>query len=296
MIRLALTDLDDTLIPLGAPCVSENSRAAVHRALDAGVRFGPVSGRLPADMSWIFLDDEPCYATGAFANGQIVRVDGRTVREVTIPEGPLEKLRSTLDAAGRPGYLALYDPWVLGRIACVTHEPDDLLAHPPNTFGHSIRRVVRDVRDFPSSDPDSPEPVYVKANVQVTCGLERVVELRDLLREKVPELDFVLPSSKAEVIDVLPLGWDKGCGVRVLMEALGLDASEVAAFGDSENDLAMLAAVENSVAVGNASEQVKAAARWHIGPCDQESVATALNDIAQAYAQGGVPSFMEVPR
>ena len=97
MIRLALTDLDDTLIPFGSPCASEQSRAAIHATLDAGVRFGPVTGRLPVDMRWMFGDDEPCYATGAFANGQVVRVDGRTVKEVVIPASELSRVQEVLD-------------------------------------------------------------------------------------------------------------------------------------------------------------------------------------------------------
>ena len=44
MIKLVMTDLDDTLIPFGNPGVSDFARAAIHELLDAGVHFGPVSG------------------------------------------------------------------------------------------------------------------------------------------------------------------------------------------------------------------------------------------------------------
>ena len=53
MIRLALTDLDNTLIPLGAPHASARAIRAVHAMLDAGLWFGPVSGRVPAAMRWM---------------------------------------------------------------------------------------------------------------------------------------------------------------------------------------------------------------------------------------------------
>jgi hydroxymethylpyrimidine pyrophosphatase-like HAD family hydrolase len=43
MIRLALTDLDDTLIPFGASSASAYSVAAVHTLLDTGLHFGPVT-------------------------------------------------------------------------------------------------------------------------------------------------------------------------------------------------------------------------------------------------------------
>ena len=51
-------------------------------------------------------------------------------------------------------------------------------------------------------------------------------------------------------------------------------------FGDADNDLAILNAVEHSVAVANATPAVKAASRWHIGSAEDESVAEALERLA----------------
>ena len=167
MIRLALTDLDDTLIPFGSPCASEQSRAAIHATLDAGVRFGPVTGRLPVDMRWMFGDDEPCYATGAFANGQVVRVDGRTVKEVVIPASELSRVQEVLDEHGG-GYLCLYDPWELGKISYVTRKEERLVGNPPPTYG-DITQILPRVTEFSTGYVADGEPAYVKANIQTTC-------------------------------------------------------------------------------------------------------------------------------
>ena len=64
MIRLVLTDLDNTLIPTGAPHASARALAGIHAMLDAGLWFGPVSGRVPAAMRWMFDGDAACYQTG----------------------------------------------------------------------------------------------------------------------------------------------------------------------------------------------------------------------------------------
>ncbi len=291
MIKLALTDLDDTLIPFGRPCASDATRAAIHAVLDAGVRFGPVTGRLPADMTWMFSDDEVCYATGAFANGQVVRVDGEVVREVTVPASALAHVQQVLDEFGG-GALCLYDPWQLGKIAYITAEADRLRKNPPPTWG-SITEVLPAVTDFATDyTAEDGEPGYVKANVQTTCPADERPALMELLRREVPELRFVCPNAHAAVIDVIPVGWDKGCGVRVLADALGLADDEYAAFGDSENDLAMIDAVPNSVAVANASELIAGRARWHIGACADAAVDAALLDIAAAAAESRLPHFM----
>ena len=97
MIKLVLTDLDDTLIPFGTPGVSDFARAAIHELLDAGVHFGPVSGRPPRSMSWMFGDDLACFATGAFANGQVIYVDGELRRAIEISREDLDRAVRTID-------------------------------------------------------------------------------------------------------------------------------------------------------------------------------------------------------
>lgn len=52
----------------------------------------------------------------------------------------------------------------------------------------------------------------------------------------------------------------KGDALRRLCDYLGVDISESAAFGDAENDLAMLEAAGRAVAMGNASDVVKESA------------------------------------
>jgi len=78
----------------------------------------------------------------------------------------------------------------------------------------------------------------------------------------------------------------------VLMDEMGIAVEEVCVFGDSENDLPLLAACPNSVTVANALPAAAAVARHHIGACADDAVADALLDIAAAAATGGMPAFM----
>jgi Cof subfamily protein (haloacid dehalogenase superfamily) len=52
----------------------------------------------------------------------------------------------------------------------------------------------------------------------------------------------------------------KGIGLAALCDALGIDMSEAAAYGDAENDIPMLTAVGRGTAMKNASPEVKQAA------------------------------------
>jgi len=284
MIKLVMTDLDDTLVPQGQDGASDYALAAVHTLLDAGVRFGPVSGRVQSSMGWMFHNDEPCYQTGAFANGQVLYLDGKHVRTVSIDGAVLEELAQ---------YLAHDELKVGARLAIVVRD------NPNNTavveFVHEHPELLRD--DAPSwlqGDfiPHATAPTYVKANVPCVASYDEVLALRERLTARFPELRFVMPSNDVPLIDILPASWDKGKGVLALAEAMGIAADEVAVFGDSENDLAMIRAIPNSVAVANAATEVQEAARWHIGASADEAVADALLQIAEAAKTGTMPAFM----
>ena len=282
MIKLVLTDLDDTLICHGQPRATDHAIAGVRAMRAAGLHFGPVSGRIPNDMEWMFDGHEECYATGAYCNGQMVYVEGELVREEQVDGGELNRLAEWLMRTDR-GILTMFDVH-RGNIKTAGYyvTPDDEHAvRMLGSFGAAKRYVHR-----------LDEPAYTKANIHVTGDRAFQTQTRDLLREEFPTMDFVFPSVTAPLIDVSPHGWSKGSAVAALAEALGITLDEVATFGDSENDLAMIEAVPNSVAVANASEQIAAAARWHIGESADDAVADALFDIAAAAETGSMPAFM----
>ena len=84
-------------------------------------------------------------------------------------------------------------------------------------------------------------------------------------------------------IDLMPAGIHKAWGLQRVMDPLGIDPSQVMAFGDNDNDIEMLDLARYSFAVDNASPAAKAAARFHIPHHNQASV---LTSIEQYLAKG----------
>lgn len=77
------------------------------------------------------------------------------------------------------------------------------------------------------------------------------------------ERNFELCNTGGENRELSPRGIDKGVGVARALEYLGrADNARTFGFGDSGNDLGMLAAVETAVAMGNAMPEVKAVADY----------------------------------
>lgn len=282
MIKLVLTDLDDTLIKNGLPCASDYALDGIHAMLDAGLRFGPVSGRIPSDLGWMFGDDAACYATGAPVNGQMIYIDGELVHVETLDGGELNRLAQVLSRIPE-ACLALYD------FNAPSDEGAGYFVSPDEGHARECMQVFRHFHRFVHR---LDEPQYVKANAWVAGDRTHITEVRNMLREEFPSMDFVFPSPTAPIIDISPAGWSKGSAVRYLASELGLSIDEVAVFGDSENDLSMIEAVPNSVAVSNATPEVTRAARWHIGSSADDAVADALFQIADAAYTGSMPVFM----
>lgn len=276
MIKLVLSDLDATLIWRDDHVVTSFALDAIHTLQAAGVHFVPCTGRIFRDLPRMFAGDEAACATAVTSNGQLVYLDGELVERVPISHDGLlavmGRLRDVTDA-----YLVVeYE----GEKVAVDADLGFVLAHPDNFW--SVEQALASV----------PERPCYKANVRVVGSFERCQEVAAELGRALPELDFVCPMPGTPHIDITPHGFGKDHGGDFLMERLGLTPDEVCCFGDAENDLAVLRHYANSVAVANAVPVVCETARYHIGPADQESVAHALLDIAEATRAGRMPAFM----
>ena len=72
--------------------------------------------------------------------------------------------------------------------------------------------------------------------------------------------------------DIIPADGGKGTAVREILRYYGLTEEEAAAFGDGNNDIEMLRAVGTGIAMGNASEDLKAAADEVCGTAADDGV------------------------
>ncbi|MGL5937764.1 MAG: Cof-type HAD-IIB family hydrolase [Phocaeicola sp.] len=76
--------------------------------------------------------------------------------------------------------------------------------------------------------------------------------------------------------DIVAKGNSKSNGIDQVIRYYNLKLEECMAFGDGGNDIPMLKHVPHSVAMGNASDEVKAAAKYVTTSVDEDGIATAL--------------------
>ena len=86
--------------------------------------------------------------------------------------------------------------------------------------------------------------------------------------------------SQPYVYEVLPKGNNKGTGLKALVERLGIKQEEVMAIGDGNNDVEMLEYANYGVAMGNASELARNAAKYTTDTNENDGVAKAIRKYA----------------
>ncbi len=261
-IKLIMTDIDGTIMPAGASTVSSRTVRAFHAALDAGIAVGPASGRGLMQIAPFFHGDTACCATAVATNGLEVYCDGEKVCEQRLPAASLAHALEVVRSV--PGAGMLY---FRGSVPQLVAGERDALARIQPAYARACERADR--------LPDEP---VLKANVFIDADLAGTAAFVERLNAEVEGLDFDVPMPGYS--NVMPTGWNKGSALRLLCGHMGISPDEVAVFGDAGNDLTMFSVAGHAVAVANAAPEAAAAARWHIGRCEDDAVAAAIEALA----------------
>jgi hydroxymethylpyrimidine pyrophosphatase-like HAD family hydrolase len=217
------------------------------------------------------------------ATRYVVASDGAVVMDVQDAESPR---RLHLSALGRERSLALYervrelpvtfDAFWDGKIY-VSRRRFELMR------GFDIPPYDRDVYLCYRTPVDMSTPRLLESlpNVERLTIFTGDDDARACAIEAVaadPTLHYTY--SGARNLEVMDAGTSKGTAVRWLCDHLGIPRVQSVGFGDSPNDLTMLAAVGDGVAVANAYPEAKAAAT-HVAPwtCDESAVARYLEPL-----------------
>jgi hypothetical protein len=97
-----------------------------------------------------------------------------------------------------------------------------------------------------------------------------------------PAIDVV--SGGYHNLEFTRAGVNKGVGLHRLAEILGVDPAATMAIGDTENDLSIIRAAGIGVAMGNATDTVKAQADYITSSNEEDGVACAIEHFIPAAA------------
>ncbi len=266
-IRLIALDLDGTLLN-GGKTISPADRSAVEAAIGRGVLVVPVTGRPAQGVPQEVLD-----LPGV---RYVISSNGATIRDVVTGETLLE---THLEAETALAVLAASDHVTMIRevfragVGYLSREDYDILC---DRYKGAMLQYVLDTRqvlpgtvaDFLREDPRPIEELFF-----LTGSEETKLALQETL-SALPGIGFADPFPHD--LEVMAGGIDKGEGLRFLLDRLGIDSAETMAVGDGGSDLPMLRAAGIGVAMGNATEGVRAGADWVTASNDENGVALAI--------------------
>jgi HAD superfamily hydrolase (TIGR01484 family) len=268
---LVVLDLDGTVVGYHTVKLepSERVKAAIAAVLAAGVPVTVATGRavwgaLPTVTSLGLADGAPL---------DIVCTNGAVVYDVG--EGRVTH-RFAVDP--RPAALALLE-----------HNPKVGLAVEAGTEGYKYNgNFELNFESLFLGEVDLPE-LLAEPTTRLCCRVPGDGEGDwDSYRRRREEAVALLAAAdldrdvyNAEIgfsgwIDITAAGVSKATGAALVAEDLGVDAADVVVVGDGHNDLAMFGWAGHAVAMGQAPDDVKAAADEVTAPVDADGVAVLL--------------------
>lgn len=118
-----------------------------------------------------------------------------------------------------------------------------------------------------------------KAEVMKVNLYHRTAESRDRTVERLKDRKLELVFAETKNLEASPLGITKASGLIELCKILNIDISETVAIGDAPNDTEILQTAGYSVAMGNASDEIKEIADFVTVDNDHDGVAVAIEKI-----------------
>jgi hypothetical protein len=111
------------------------------------------------------------------------------------------------------------------------------------------------------------------------CRFDTVEKCEEAVIRIREEFGVEAPTTGGTDLEILPPGINKGTGALALCEHLGLDISNIIAFGDSGNDVDLLKIAGYAVVVGCGRKSALELADYIAPPVKEDGVAKAIEDL-----------------
>lgn len=260
-------DLDGTLLDSGKK-IPASAAEALRAARRKGVKVFVCTGRsLRVEKMLGWTTEMQLFDGGVYCNGACICLDGEThyvfiapeaVRAVLEEVTRYEGVHTSLNGEGAEHAFnftppqSMMGPWGM--------KPEDIYPLDDTAINHCTKMLVF-YKELVNSTRKLPEELYPR--LLARCG----------------DLATMYLTDQGATIQVVSRESSKREGIERVRKALGIAPEELAVFGDDLNDLEMISAYPVSVAMGNAVEAVKAAAKYVTLDNDMGGIAYALKEI-----------------
>jgi Cof subfamily protein (haloacid dehalogenase superfamily) len=258
-IKMVIADVDGTLVTQ-EKILTKRAAEAVQRLHEAGILFTITSGRPPRGMAMLIEPLKLTQPLAAFNGGVLIKPDLKTVVDQKfLPVGVPEKVIESIENHG-------LDVWLYTDIDWFVRDPNAphvareqwTVKFPPTvvkTFDGLLGRVAK--------------------IVGVSDDLERVAKCEKDVQQA-GGTHISAARSQPYYLDVTHPQANKGEVVLSLSRLLNIPTAQIATIGDMPNDVLMFKKSGVSIAMGNASPEVQAAATYVTSTNEDEGFAKAI--------------------
>jgi Cof subfamily protein (haloacid dehalogenase superfamily) len=243
-VKLMLADVDGTLVTQDK-VLTDKAIAAVHELAGAGVLFAITSGRPPRGMAMLTDPLDLQTPIAAFNGGVLVNRDMSVIEQRVLPEDLVDPVADMMGSFDLDVWLYSGADWYV-----------------PKADGPHVARETWTVKFQPKVMSDG--VAGLTRNVAKLVGVSDDTDAVDRATVAVHDAfgDHVAAAtSQPYYLDVTHPQANKGAVAQYLAARYDLRPDDIATIGDMPNDVLMFAHSGLSIAMGNASSEVKRAAR-----------------------------------
>lgn len=248
-IKLVCSDVDGTLVEEGKGGLNPEYYDEIRRLKEKGIMFAVVSGRSYAGSSPLFTPviDDIIFIND---NGAVLTYQGKIIKSHSIPDELIKEMIGDLrDEVKEVTYISSLTgsyAWKKNQEFCRILRED---------FHLNLTELDKMAESLPDGAGVMSFGMYDPVDAEAFVGKEFIEKWNQHpLIQAVPGGQYWF--------NVMQKNIDKGVALRELMEMYDIKPEEVLAIGDNMNDMGMLTGVPNSVAIGNAREEVKAVCKY----------------------------------
>jgi len=260
-IALVVSDVDGTLLTKDKT-LTDGARGAVRRLHEAGIGFTITSSRPIIGMRFLIEPLAITLPVGAFNGSCIVDPHLNPIELHLIPASTVQRSIEIFDEFGIDIWLFTTDLWL-------TRRPD----------GEYVPHEKRAIRADPTIVADFAPYLSSACKIVGSSSDAALLQRCEIAMQQALGAQATAVRSQSYYLDVTPPGCDKGTFVQAMAKRLGISRDAVATIGDMQNDLAMFRVSGMSIAMGNATDDVKKLATHVTASNEDEGFAKAVDMI-----------------
>ena len=250
MIKAVFFDFDDTLVSKKDHTMRENTEKAIELLKKSGIIPIIATGRPKYTINEYL--DKLSINNAVFLNGHTVWLENKIIHDQIIEE---DKARVMFELAEKNDF----------SYGIINNDGTYLNLHPE-------KMNDLDVVDIEYM-PQKLEKRYIPGNCLWIFAGSRY---DNILIETAEQNNMRILRWNEAGVDIISKSVSKQTGVKILLENLGIDFSEVVSIGDGDNDIELLKASKIGIAMGNGSDNLKECADMVTDSIDDDGIYKAM--------------------